>query len=143
MKDEKGERPVAGRTMIFEASDETKARALQWIEKLDAAAWTNTYAALEEALRVSVADPRNDMGKEYGLFPDTIFLLTDGAPTGPTGKTKGDAGEPEWQRVLQGVRGWNRGKRVVINAIGIGPTINGNFLTTLAQENGGKYVHVK
>lgn len=143
IKEEKGERPVAGRTMIFEASDETKTRALQWIEKLDAAAWTNTYAALEEALRVSVADPRNDMGKEYGLFPDTIFLLTDGAPTGPTGKTKGDAGEPEWQRVLQGVRGWNRGKRVVINAIGIGPTINSEFLTTLAQENGGKFVHVK
>jgi len=128
---------------IVKASAGVKEEALRWIESLSAAAWTNTYAALEEGLRISVADPRNDMGEDYGLHPDTIFLLTDGAPTGPTGRTSDAKGEPEWKRVLEGVRGWNRTKRVVIHAVGVGASINSEFLATLARENGGSFVRVK
>ena len=128
---------------IKKATEEVKKEAKAWIDALSSASSTNTYAALEEGLGLSVANPRNDMGEDYGMFPDTIFLLTDGAPTTPDGRLEDSRGKPEWQRVLEAVRSWNRGKRVVIHAIGVGLEINSMFLKQLASENGGTYVTVK
>jgi hypothetical protein len=128
---------------LVKATPEAREEARRWVEALDASAWTNTHAALEEALRASVADPRNSMGEDYGLAADTIFLLTDGSPTTPTGAVKDGAGRPVWPAVLEAVRGWNREKRVVIHAIGVGPAINASFLSALASENGGTFVTVK
>jgi hypothetical protein len=128
---------------ILKASEEVKKQAKEWVDALSSASSTNTYAALEEGLGMSVANPKNDMGEDYGLWPDTIFLLTDGAPTSPEGKVEDAKGNPEWQRVIEGVRAWNRNKRVVIHAIGIGPEVNSTFLKTLAAENGGTFVTVR
>jgi HEAT repeat protein len=128
---------------ILRVSDEARKEAAAWIDALSSANSTNTYAALEEGFRISVADPRNDMGEDYGLFPDTIFLLTDGAPTTPEGKHEDAKGVPEWQKVLDGVRSWNREGRVVVHAVGVGLQINAAFLRRLAEENGGTFVTVK
>ncbi len=121
------------------AKDEVRA----WVGSLGAASWTNTYAAMEEAIRASAADPRNNMGEDYAAVADTIFLLTDGAPTTPGGGLRDAKGNPEWQRVLGAVRDWNREKRVVIHAVGVGPEINGEFLSALARENGGEFRTVR
>jgi hypothetical protein len=128
---------------IVKAAPEARDDAKRWIDALVANAWTNTYAALEEGLRISAADPRNNMGEDYGTFADTIFLLTDGSPTDPSGKAVDAGGKPEWPRVLEAVRGWNREKRVAIHCIGVGPEVNDQFLSTLASENGGTCVRVR
>jgi hypothetical protein len=128
---------------IVKATAEAKEDARKWVDALPASSWTNTWAALEEALRASAADPRNSMGDDYGLFADTIFLMTDGAPTDGTGKPADAKGLPEWRRVLEAVRGWNREKRVAIHCIGIGNEINASFLSALAAENGGTFVQVR
>jgi hypothetical protein len=128
---------------IVKATAEAKEDARKWVDDLPASGWTNTWAALEEALRASAADPRNSMGDDYGLFADTIFLMTDGAPTDGSGKPADAKGFPEWRRVLEAVRGWNREKRVAIHCIGIGSEINASFLSALAAENGGTFVQVR
>ncbi len=128
---------------IVKAGAPEKEDARKWVEAQAANGWTNTYAALEEAIRASAADPKNNMGEDYGLFADTIFLLTDGSPTDSTGKAEDKNGKPEWPRVLEAVRGWNREKRVAIHCIGVGPAVNDAFLASLASENGGTYVRVK
>jgi hypothetical protein len=128
---------------LVKATPEAKEDARRFVDGLDADSWTNTFGAIEEALRASAADPRNNMGEEYGLVADTIFLLTDGAPTTPGGKLVDAAGRQEWVRVLEAVRDWNREKRVAIHCVGVGSAINTEFLSTLARENGGKFVQVK
>jgi len=128
---------------IVKAEAPAKEDARKWIDALDADGCTNTYGALDEAIRASAADPRNNMGADYGLFADTIFLLTDGGPTTPAGKPADAKGRLESERVLEGVREWNREKRVAIHCIGVGPEINASFLGTLAAENGGTFVTVK
>jgi uncharacterized protein YegL len=128
---------------IVKAEAPAKDDAKKWIDALDANQCTNTYAALDEAIRASAADPRNSMGADYGLFADTIFLLTDGSPTTPEGKPVDARGRQETERVLEAVRGWNREKRVAIHCIGVGPEINSAFLATLATENGGTFVTVR
>ena len=128
---------------LAKATADAKEDARGWIDALDAASWTNTYAALEEALRASAANPKNDMGSDYAQAADTIFLLTDGAPTTPQGKPVDASGRPEWNRVIDAVRDWNRGKRVVIHAVGVGDTIQAEFLATLARENGGRFVRAR
>lgn len=124
---------------LVKASAAAKDEAAAWIAKLGAAAWTNTYAALEEAIRASAADPRNNMGEDYAQAADTIFLLTDGSPTAPGGGLRDAKGNLEWQRVLAAVREWNREKRVVLHCIGVGPEVMTDFLSPLARENGGEY----
>jgi len=128
---------------IVKAEAAAKEDARKWVDALEANHWTNTYAALEEALRASAADPRNNMGEDYGLFADTIFLLTDGAPTNSVGQAVDGKGNPEWPKVLEAVRGWNKEKRVAIHCIGVGPEINAGFLSALAEENGGTFVTVR
>ncbi len=128
---------------LVKATPEAKEDARGFVDALDATNWTNTFGALEEAFRSSAADPRNNMGEEYGLVADTIFLLTDGAPTTPAGKPRDAAGREEWVRVLEAVRDWNRDKRVSIHCVGVGAAINADFLSALARENGGRFVQVK
>jgi hypothetical protein len=128
---------------IVKADAAAKEDARKWIEAQAANGWTNTWAALDEAIRASAADPKNDMGEDYGLFADTIFLMTDGSPTNSTGQAQDPTGKPEWPKVLEAVRGWNREKKVAIHCIGIGAEVNDTFLSTLASENGGSYVRVR
>lgn len=128
---------------LAKATAEAKEDVRKWIDALEAASWTNTYAALEDALRASAANPKNDMGADYAQAADTIFLLTDGAPTTPQGKNVDASGKPEWHRVLEAVRDWNREKRVVVHAIGVGDVIQADFLAALARENGGRFVRAR
>jgi len=131
------------RPRLVRADAAAREEVAKWVEGLGVASWTNTYAALEEALNASAANPRNNMGKDYAQAADTIFLLTDGAPTTPGGKLRDAQGNPEYLRVLEAVRAWNGDRRVAIHAIGVGLEINADFLSTLARENGGTFVQVK
>jgi Mg-chelatase subunit ChlD len=122
---------------MLKANQKNKNKAYLFIRKLKAAGSTYTYGALKEAFRLAGMGSRD---KNYDSLVDTIFLLSDGAPTDqsfPTAKLM----EPEI--VLKAVREWNQLRRVVIHAIAIDPQIAGTalirFMKDLAKQNGGEY----
>jgi hypothetical protein len=105
--------------------------ARDWVQKLGAQNSTNIFDALQEAFRLA---GRGSFDKYYESGVDTIFLLTDGAPTTLDGQPDSTL------RVIEGVRQWNAAKRVILHTIGIGKEINADFLRKLANENGGTFV---
>jgi hypothetical protein len=125
---------------LVAATEKARAEATEWVKELGPSSWTNTFAALEEAIRVSAA---GGMDADYGGGADTIFLLTDGSPTTPEGETAYPDGSRETDRVLEAAREWNPAGRVTIHCIGVGDTIDRRFLERLAKENGGRCVLVK
>ncbi|MBN1419879.1 MAG: VWA domain-containing protein [Planctomycetes bacterium] len=83
------------------------------------------YTWTEEALQ-----------KAFGYGDATaIYLLSDGSPC------KGGAFPPTGP-ILANVRRWNRFRRIPIHALGF-PGSNVDFMSALAQQNGGEYRHVR
>jgi hypothetical protein len=107
------------------------ANAQEFVRQLVPANCTNIHDAMQEAFRLA---GRGAFDKWYASGVDTIFLLTDGAPTTP------DNTPDSTDAVLEAVRQWNPAKRVVIHTIGIGKDINDVFLKQLSVENGGRFV---
>ena len=115
---------------MMPATKAMKADAQKFVAGLSAASSTNIYDALELAFKIAGMGARD---KYYELGADTIFLLSDGSPTKP------DGSPDDWQKIIRACRQWNSLKRVKINTIGVGGA-NVAFMSTLASENGGKYV---
>lgn len=107
------------------------AGAQEFVKQLVPNNCTNIHDAMQEAFRLA---GRGAFDKWYASGVDTIFLLTDGAPTTPDDKPDST------DAVLDSVREWNPCRRVVIHTIGIGKDINDVFLKQLARENGGRFV---
>ncbi len=93
---------------------------------------TNTYAALMAALGV-----QEDKGRRTGYDRnlksnvDTIYFLSDGAPT--VGKVI------DKEEIRMEVKRVNKVRKIVIHAIAIGD-FQKDFMKALAKENGGVYV---
>ena len=45
------------------------------------------------------------------------------------------------EHILDCVRRWNVGQRVVVNTVGLGDDVPRTFLRRLAKENGGQFAH--
>jgi len=118
------------RETMVPATKKNKAEAMAWVKDLTAASSTNIYDALHKAFKIAGMGV-ND--RHYRVEADTIFLLSDGSPTKPTGEAD------DWQKILRAVREWNKLKKVTIHTIGIG-NHNMAFMSQLAAENNGKYV---
>ena len=101
-----------------------------WIRNLKPAETTNIYAAMETAFRMAGTGQTD---KNYGLGADTIFLLSDGSPT------NADSSADDWTKITRACREWNKLGRIRIHTIGL-KGHNVEFMSTLAHENGGKYV---
>jgi uncharacterized protein YegL len=97
------------------ASTENRDLAVVFIKQLAADGGTPTHKALEQAFS----------------YPDVgaIFLLSDGQPT--------DASQDQ---IVQYVRQLNAGRGVMVSTVGLGADQDERFLTTLANDNGGRYV---
>jgi HEAT repeats/von Willebrand factor type A domain len=118
------------RPRIVRSNPQMKDDALEWIENLRATGTTNIYGALESAFQMAGMG----MGdKYYAPAADTIFLLSDGAPTNQ------DLSDDDSERILRAVRKWNSLKRMKIHTIGLkGHSVD--FMSRLAAENGGEYI---
>jgi hypothetical protein len=120
----------AWRPGMVKATRVMKEDSAEWVEALVPTGTTNIYAALELAFQMA------GMGvydKYYPPAADTIYLLSDGAPTNE------DLSADDFERILRAVREWNRLGRMKIHTIGLkGHSVE--FMSRLAKENGGTYV---
>ncbi len=103
---------------LIEANSSNRNQAVLYVNGIKAI-WegTNIYDALKEA---------------FNYQPEAIIFLSDG------GANKGAVTDA--QGIIEAVREWNKDKKVVLHTIGLGPDQDEYLLSTLAQENGGKYV---
>jgi 1,2-phenylacetyl-CoA epoxidase PaaB subunit len=119
----------AWRPRMVKATASMRDDAKDWVADLEPTGTTNIYAALEASFRMA------GMGltdKYYVPTVDTVFLLSDGAPTNE------DASEDDPDRVLRAVRQWNRLGRMKIHTIGL-LGHSESFMSSLAKQNGGTY----
>ena len=136
---------------MVKATRKNVARAVEWVGKLDLELETNIYDALDLSFLLAGRGVKDNY---YPTVIDTVFLLSDGAPTIPD--VGGDSGRVFLRdkpgQILAAVRRWNALGRVRVNTIGIGidpppPPGSGRkgglparFLRDLATQNRGRFV---
>ncbi len=102
-----------------------------YLDNLQPAGLTNLYGALEKALGFG---GRGLHDKYYELGFDTLYILSDGAPT--KGKIT------DTKEILRQVRATNALKRLSIHTITFGSINQLGFLKKLAAQNGGRHIHI-
>jgi len=122
--------------------------AVQWIDGLKLEFQTNVYDALELGFMLA---GRGLADRYYESEVDTMFFLSDGAPTIPN-LDKAGIHQDDSDRILAAVRRWNALGRITIHSVAIGlqkrnkdRNKNGRlwppiFLKKLAEQNGGRAV---
>ncbi len=126
------------------ASKSNIAKAHEWIDGLKLEFQTNIHDALELSFYIA---GRGTEDRYYALEADTLFFLSDGAPTIKKPKGRGIQRD-NITEILAAVRQWNPLQRMVIHTIGLGvqrgraarPTAVHTFMKELARHNGGKFV---
>jgi len=119
------------RTEMSPATPANKDAAKAFIAELRQAHTTNIYDALREAFAIAGGGASK---KGTRVKADTIYLLSDGAPTLP------DASYDDPERILKAVREWNSLQRMTIHTIGIGKGLKFSFLIKLAEEHHGEFI---
>lgn len=93
---------------------------------------TNLYEALQTALGFG---GRGLYDKYYGAGFDTLYVITDGAPTaGPV---------TDKQEIRKRVREANGLRKIAIHCITFGDQNDTGFLKPMAEENGGRHIHIE
>ena len=132
-------RPMSpGNPGLMLMSDRNKEALLEFLALTSPRGLTNLYGALNLALHATEGRKSFGRGKRSYTDPvtfDTIYLLSDGAPTA------GKVVDPE--RILELVDEANAVKKVVINTITFGDVNNAMFMEELARRNGGEHVHLE
>ncbi len=127
---------------LIPATQGNKNKAYLMINDLEAAGSTYTYGALEKAFQMA---GRCVTDKAYDPGVDTIFVLSDGAPTDDD-VDKATAMDPK--KVTGAVKEWNQFAHIVIHTIAIDPRIGRGgkgfvrFMKSLAAQNGGTYAEI-
>ncbi len=113
---------------LMKASARAKAKAIQYIDQVAVEGATAAGAALDFGFEMAGPGAAD---KSYKTGVDTIFFLSDGAPTD----------RPEDQ-ILEDVRSRNRLRKIKVHVVAI---VNQSvrFLRLLAEQNGGTYKFFK
>lgn len=125
------------------ATPEQKHLMNERVDELVGRGGTYTYGALKLAFGLTDANVTPTKPPV-----DTIFLLSDGAPTEATFEDGAEAKPMEPEKILSAVRQWNPFRAIRIHTIAIDPRIEktgGNFvrmMKDLAAENGGTYTAI-
>jgi uncharacterized protein YegL len=127
---------------LIEATQDNKNKAYLMINDLEASGSTFTYGALEKAFGMA---GRGVTDKAYDPGVDTMFVLSDGAPT-DSDIDKASPMDPK--KVTGAVAEWNQFARIVIHTIAIDPNIGRGgkgfirFMKALAAQNDGTYAEI-
>lgn len=123
-----------GKPLAVELDDETRDDLLgSFLDNLSPAGATNLHGAMDRALGFDAPGVVAD--KRYGPGFDTIYVLSDGAPT------IGSVTDKEEIRRL--VRETNSFSQLTIHCVTFGELNDVAFLRDLAEENGGRHIHVE
>jgi hypothetical protein len=143
------------------ATPKNVARARKWVEQLPLRLQTNVHDALELAF---VLAGRGARDRYYPSAVDTIFFLSDGAPTRPGADNGRRMQADDPRQILSAVRRWNALGRVVVHTIalglrperprrgrgrdggggrGAGRPGPRQFMRELAEQNHGKFVEAR
>lgn len=117
---------------LLPATKENVARALRYVDTLEAAGGTNIEGALAEGLPMLKAG--GGAPPPGGENVPMVFFLTDGLPT---------VGSTDVQAILRAAQERNRDLRARIFAFGVGEDVNTLLLDKLADANRGARDYVK
>lgn len=126
-------RQEAGRPALVKLDDEARDDLLgNFIDSLRPNGTTNLYDALSMALDFG---GRGVYDKYYAAGYDTLYVITDGAPTAGAVQDKDE--------IRRRVREQNQLRKITIHCITFGDKNDTDFLRPLAEENGGRHLHVE
>ncbi len=114
---------------LVPATPEKVAQAVKHIKRQKASGRTNLCDALLTVLEIQDGGAVDLKAGDLNEAPDTVFVLSDGAPNDGRIKRESD--------ILETVREYNRFARARIHGIGTGES---RFLEELAKQNGGTFV---
>jgi HEAT repeat protein len=116
-----------------------KKAAIEFIDSLTPEGATNIFDPTEKSFMIRDAnDPRFKKDPGMSQFKggvDTIYLLSDGVPN------NGRITDPD--QILAKVREMNADRKIIIHTVAVGSTSNPGFMKSLADQNGGEFVHRK
>ncbi|MBK8976338.1 MAG: VWA domain-containing protein [Planctomycetes bacterium] len=122
-----------GNPELVRIDDESRDDLLgNFLESIEPRGPTNLYDALDTALGFAGQGLKD---QNYALGFDTVYVLSDGAPS------YGRVIDKDEIRRL--VRETNRLKRLTIHCVTFGQKNDTDFLRLLAEENGGRHIHVE
>jgi hypothetical protein len=126
-------REERGRPALVKLDDETRDDLLgNFLDSLRPAGPTNLYGALAKALEFG---GRGLFDRYYGTGFDTLYVISDGAPT---------AGEvTDKDEIRRRVRAANGLRKIAIHCVTFGDKNDTDFLRPMAQENGGRHIHIE
>src|SRR5690606_23339967 len=112
-------------------NDETRDDLLgNFLDALQPRGPTNLYGALDRAVGFA---GRGLTDRHYALGFDTVYVLSDGAPSFGAVTDKDE--------IRRLVAESNRLKRLTIHCVTFGEKNDTDFLRLLAEENGGRHIH--
>ncbi|MBI1850697.1 MAG: HEAT repeat domain-containing protein [Planctomycetes bacterium] len=121
---------------LVPSNRKNKDDAIAAVNKSYPSAGTNIFDALETAFGMAGGNANAGAGDKYGKpLLDTIFLLSDGAPS--TGRIT-DTGE-----ILKAIAEMNKSRKIIVHTIGMGKLHDAKFMSQLASDNGGQYISLK
>ncbi len=125
-------REQGGLPTLVRLDDETRDDLVgNFLRNLRPSGSTNLYGALEKALQFA---GRSLYDKYYASAFDTLYVISDGAPT---------AGEvTDKDEIRRRVKETNKLRRIAIHCITFGDKNDTDFLRPMAEENGGRHVHI-
>lgn len=126
-------RQDGGRPALVKLDDSSRDDLLgTFLDSLRPAGPTNLYDALDTALGFG---GRGLHDKYYGAGFDTLYVISDGAPSAGAITDKDE--------IRRRVRETNSLRRIAIHCITFGEKNDTDFLGGMATENGGRHIHVE
>ena len=122
-----------GKPALVKLTDDTRDDLLgNFLDSLRPNGPTNLYGALDKALDFG---GRGLHDKYYAAGFDTLYVISDGAPT------VGEVTDKE--EIRRRVRAANQLRKIAIHCVTFGDKNDTDFLKPLAEENGGRHIHIE
>ncbi|MCC6672114.1 MAG: VWA domain-containing protein [Planctomycetes bacterium] len=122
-----------GRPALVKLDEQARDELLgSFLDSLQPRGPTNLYGALDKAIDFA---GRGVYDKYYAAAFDTLYVLSDGAPS------YGEVTDRD--EICRRVSEANRLRKIVVNTITFGEKNDTEFLKKMAEDNGGRHIHIE